>query len=510
VAVGRWGPKGKAAAGIVAVGCLGLLVWRVALWQPAPRGPRTIISSRPLVLSTPAENAAQLRASVRAANILIIVMDAARADHLGCYGYPRNTTPNVDRLAAESLLFERHYTDYPQTKTSTASLFTSRHADTHLATEMQEIAADTFAMQRGLKHAGLTTAYFYSNAWASPWGFAEGFDDIYSPNSGAAWRDPTRAPASAEVHRIGPNTEAVLAAFSGWLASRAGDRFFAYVHLTPPHFPYDAPKEMAALFTGRAPNYRRGRSPFPEAKDAGGPGPHHHPGSDLVNKYDANLRYADWAVGRIVDELRKRGLLDKTLLLVTSDHGESFGEHGYNWHPACPFEEALHIPMLIRFPGGRPAGRVSALTENTDLLPTIYDLLALPLPTQLIQGRSFLPLISSEKAAIHQYLFSHTGGLLPCYVVRDLRYALLLYEGGKLRALYDLDNDPWQMRNIIDRQSERAARMADAFRQFALTQRTTPLQFVDANARPRAVPRGKNVTLTEETKKQLRTLGYVQ
>jgi len=144
------------------------------------------------------------------------------------------------------------------------------------------------------------------------------------------------------------------------------------------------------------------------------------------------------------------------------------------------------------------------------LLPTIYDLLALPLPTQLIQGRSFLPLISSEKAAIHQYLFSHTGGLLPCYVVRDLRYALLLYEGGKLRALYDLDNDPWQMRNIIDRQSERAARMADAFRQFALTQRTTPLQFVDANARPRAVPRGKNVTLTEETKKQLRTLGYVQ
>ena len=165
MAVGRWGPKGKAAAGIVAVGCLGLLVWRVALWQPAPRGPRTIISSRPLVLSTPAENAAQLRASVRAANILIIVMDAARADHLGCYGYPRNTTPNVDRLAAESLLFERHYTDYPQTKTSTASLFTSRHADTHLATEMQEIAADTFAMQRGLKHAGLTTAYFYSNAW---------------------------------------------------------------------------------------------------------------------------------------------------------------------------------------------------------------------------------------------------------------------------------------------------------------------------------------------------------
>jgi arylsulfatase A-like enzyme len=502
---------------VLAAAVLALVVvggWRwAAHCLRAERGARTIVSGRPLVLSAPPAGAAEARSSVAKPNVIICVLDAARADHTGCYGYPRDTTPNLDKLARDSLVFERHYAEYPQTKASTASLLTSRHADNHLAVEMREVGRDNFFIEQGLKQAGFSTAYFNSNAWASPsWGFAKGFDAIYSFAAGGERGQGGRRPHGApEMHRISREPEALLSAFSRWLDSNGKDSFFAYLHFLPPHHPYNAPEEMRRLFAGsRPPRYRRGRIPFRGVRNVGGPAEHEHLGPDVVNKYDANLRYADWAVGELVAELGERGLLDKTLLIITSDHGETLGEHGYRWHPACPFEEALHIPLLIRFPGGRPAGRVSALTQSLDLLPTIYELLRLPVPTKLVEGRSLMPLITGEKTAVHDYLFSRTGGDPACYVVRDLRYSLLLFEGGKLRGLYDLKADPWQRRNIIRREAERADRMADAFRRFALTQRTRPLQFVEANAKPEELPAGRQVKPSEDMKRELKALGYLK
>ena len=502
---------------VLAIAVLALVAvggWRWAAYHfRAERGARTIVSSRPLVLSAPPAGVAGPSASVSEPNVIICVLDAARADHIGCYGYPRDTTPNLDKLAGDSVVFERHYAEYPQTKASTASLLTSRHADNHLAVEMRAVGRDNFFIEQGLKQAGFSTAYFNSNAWASPsWGFARDFDAIYSFVAGGEREQGGRRPRGApEIHRISREPEELLSAFSRWLDHPGRDRFFAYLHLLPPHHPYNAPEETQRLFTGSSPpHYRRGRIPFRGVRNVGGPADHEHLGPDVVNKYDANLRYADWAVGEILAELRERKLLDDTLLIVTSDHGETLGEHGYKWHPACPFEEALHIPLLIRFPGGRPAGRVSALTQSLDLLPTIYELLRLPVPTKLVEGRSLMPLIAGEKTAVHDYLFSRTGGDPACYVVRDLRYSLLLFEGGKLRALYDLNADPWQRRNIIGRQAKRADRMAEAFRRFALTQRTRPLRFVDANAKPGELPAGEQVKPSEDMKRELKALGYLK
>jgi len=475
---------------IAALALVAVAGWRWATYQlRAERGPRTILSDRPVVLSrAPAGGMAGISLPAEA-NVIVCVLDAARADHVGCYGYPRDTTPNLDKLARESVVFERHYAEYPQTKASTASLLTSRHADSHLAVEMRKVGQDSFFMQRGLKQAGFTTAYFSSNAWASPsWGFTDGFDTVYSFNAGGFRGGDGPARAAPEFHRISREPEELLSAFSRWLDQRDGNRLFAYLHFLPPHHPYNAPEEMQRLFAGSPPpRYRRGRIPFRGVRNVGGPGEHEH-----------------------LAKLRRTGLLDETVLMVTSDHGESLGEHGYKWHPACPFDEALHIPLFIRFPGGRPAGRVAALTQTLDLLPTIYELLRIPAPAHLIEGRSLLPLIRGEKTAVHDYLFSRTGGDPACYVVRDLRYSLLLFEGGKLRALYDLKTDPWQRRNMVTREPKQVERMVEAFRHFALTQRAAPLQFVEASARPPPLPTGQQVKPSEDMKRELKALGYLR
>ncbi|UCC68590.1 MAG: sulfatase-like hydrolase/transferase, partial [Armatimonadota bacterium] len=195
---------------------------------------------------------------------------------------------------------------------------------------------------------------------------------------------------------------------------------------------------------------------------------------------------------------------------VTADHGETFGEHGYKWHPPCPYDEVIRIPLLIKFPGDKgPVGRVRALTQTIDLLPTILDLCQAPYPREEVQGRSLLPLLTGEADKINDYIFARTTGTLPAYVVHDLRWALLLYEGGKLRALYDLTADPWQTRNVIEEQPERAAELIEVFRRFALAQRNPPLHFVDAEAATRDLPPVPEVRMSEESRRELKALGYL-
>jgi len=229
-----------------------------------------------------------------------------------------------------------------------------------------------------------------------------------------------------------------------------------------------------------------------------------------VNIYDANLRWADWAVGELEALLKQAGLFDNTLLIVTADHGEALREHKYEWHASCPYDEAIRIPLLIRFPGGAgPVGRVGALTQTIDLLPTILDLYQIPYPHDQVQGKSLLPLLTGQVDKVNYYIFCRTSGDWPCYVVRDHHSALLLYRGGKLRALYDLDADPRQTRNIIAEQPARAAALVQAFQAFAESQTYPPLDFVDPEAKP--PPRtGPTIKVEEETRRELRALGYLE
>lgn len=153
--------------------------------------------------------------------------------------------------------------------------------------------------------------------------------------------------------------------------------------------------------------------------------------------------------------------------------------------------------------------RVGALTQSVDLLPMIFDLFEIPYPDDELQGRSLVPLLAGEVDQVHDHVFARDAGDPASYLVRDLRYALILYEGGEPRALYDLDEDPHQTCNLIHEYPEKAAELIAAFRRFAETQRLQPLQFIDPGAEPAPVPSGPQLEISDGMREELKALGYV-
>ena len=146
-------------------------------------------------------------------------------------------------------------------------------------------------------------------------------------------------------------------------------------------------------------------------------------------------------------------------MLATADVSfDAMREHGYSGHSGVPYDEALHIPLLIRLPGKHPpTGRVRALTQTIDVMPTLLDLYGITYPDAQVQGRSLVPLLSGEVDRVNDFVFSRaTRSDHACYVVRDAHSTLLIFHGGQPRALYDMDEDPWQTRNIIEKQPKRA------------------------------------------------------
>ncbi len=454
----------------------------------------------PLTENLPAVSS--LREVMEGANIIICVLDAARADHVGCYGYPRETTPNIDRLARESVLFKNDFTQYVSTKPSTASLFTGQYADTHLAYENRELPEGTFTLARGLKKAGYRTVMFSSNPNASPkTGLGLDFQKVF---------DQSDVAPLVENWEQFTNPEPMLAHIRGWIDKNKKKRFFAYIHFDPPHKPYLQPEEMTKLFAGKTPpNFKPGRFAFPvedreEIRISVRP-----PLPEWINLYDANLRFADWAVGELEQALREAGAFDRTLLIITADHGEAFGEHGYMWHERAVYDELVHVPLLMRFPGAKKTGEVEALTQTVDLLPTVFDLLGAPYPED-VQGKSLLPLIAGTEKELHQYVVARSDGKPPSYLMRSQEWALMLWGNGKWRALYDLKADPGQRQNVVAEHPEVASELVAAFRQFAAGQRRPPMEFVEPGVKAGPLPKASERKLTEETKRELKALGYVK
>lgn len=455
-------------------------------------------------LSPSARAVAPLRKAADGASVVIVVLDAMRADHVGCYGYPRDTTPNIDRLAEESVVFENHFAQFTRTKESTASLFTSQYPDTHCAYRARPLEKSAFTIARGMTEAGFRTAFFSSNLNVSPtMELGRHFQDAYyDPQIHEETRDSETRWTPTPLLRL----------FDRWLDTARDTRYFAYIHLLPPHTPYEFPPEMATPFAGRTPPGFVGEDYHPDEFDFPiGAIPHDDifPLPEWINLYDSNLQYGDWAVGRIEESLREAGLLDSTVLIVTSDHGEGFGEHGFVWHGTGVHDELSHIPLLIRFPGGQVSGRLSSLSETVDLLPTIFDLFRLSYPRDQVQGRSLLGCIAGSESGVRDYAFTRAAQHHDKYMMRGSEHALLLWGNGEWRTLYDLRTDPKQNRNVIDEQPEIADAMAAKFEEFAKAQRVPPVNFLDPNAEKPKLPLVDETRLGPEAKKTLRALGYL-
>ncbi len=439
-------------------------------------------------------------------NIVLILADTLRADYLGFHGFQGDISPHLDRLASESIVFENCLAQAPWTKPSVASLFTSTYPRVHKLTNHDGMfwgdsdeeartgvlpdALTTLA--ESLRHAGYRTAGFVTNPWVDAlFGFAQGFEVFDNEHMG----------------RQVPG-DVVLAAARDWLAARETDEpFFLYVHLMDVHDPYDAPIRDSALLHS-SPSLG-GDLPLSEAppayllsrQDPNFTDDAKHKLKFWRSRYAANVRSLDRKLSFFIDYLRSAGLLDTSVLVFTSDHGDELHEHGGWTHGFTLHHHQLHVPLLIRNPGGAGGGRrVETGVELIDLMPTLIARAGAVVP-QEAQGRDLSGWLNGTARQEPAYRsWASAVRLIPnMYALRTERYSLLVHLDTDEAWLYDRTLDPGEQWNIATREPERVAELRQ--------QLATHLMEMDARDAPEPV---QTPVDDEDLRQRLKALGYAR
>ena len=444
---------------------------------------------------TPAEPAAsgaevtQVRAGAQGANLIVIALDAARADHFGVYGYARDTTPHLDRFLAESIIFEDAHSQAPNTKASVSSLLTSQFPDTHGVVGMYvALPSELSVLPEVLRAQGFRTVCFSANPFlSSSFAFGRGFDEFHE-----VFRD-----VHLDVNQLGRvPAELVAARASDWFREHQDERFFAYLHFLEPHDPYEPPEPFLSRYVSE------GES---EA-------------DRLMAHYDGNLAYADSVVGSLLAEIEELGLMERSVIVFLADHGEAFGEHGYFGHTGSVYTETTRVPLAFRLPpaSGIEAGRLSMMVSVVDVMPTALDVLGLPFPPTM-QGRSLLALLARLPAEQPTYAVSRsrgcdeTGGVERpeevTYALTTSQYTLLLGGLGKRVEVYDRVRDPGQRNNIARLEEDVTRQLLRQFEAWGHTQRVRPVVLPGGEV---LVAQEQMVTPEARTQEHLKALGYLK
>jgi arylsulfatase A-like enzyme len=362
-------------------------------------------------------------------HIVFILVDTLRADHLGAYGYERNTSPSIDALAAEGLLFENAYSTAPWTNPAIVTLFTGMHpqsvhpAAPHHRAIRQALPAELTTLAEALRRGGYSTAALIDHPGINArLGYDQGFDvftRLFKSEAADSW-------TLTDSRRVFEAMDEQLRAMNPQQPS------FVYLHLVYPHRPYEAPAPYHTLF-GPSPD----RVTRTQREGA-------------INIYDGEIRYTDDLIGRIVERMRALALLEHSIVVVTSDHGEAFWEHGMSQHGNSFYDELIRVPLIIRAPRDHPLqrGRSDGLVSTVDLYPTVLQLARLPVADG-IEGRSlFEPTGAVSRPRTIVFSESPHKG--------DIEAAASVGTGRKYirtrrwkHELYDLRRDPAERENRI-------------------------------------------------------------
>jgi arylsulfatase A-like enzyme len=425
--------------------------------------------------------------ALKGRSVVLVSIDTLRADHLGAYGYARPTSPNLDALARESLLFERCYSHSPKTASSHMSLFTGVLPAAHGVLNWDEggtrrpEALPTLASL--LKRAGYRTAAYTSGGNVSAGlGFDDGFDS-YVDASGM--------------------TSLALAQLALEDLARERRPFFLFVHTYAVHDPYLPPPEHARLFVdagyagrivasqealGVGSDWQQLHRAYWARVDAADPADRRH----VVDLYDAGIHAMDADLGRLLE--RFRALFgDEALLVVVSDHGEEFQEHG-RWTHSSLYDEVLRVPFLVRFPTAAHAGRVTATARLSDVMPTLLDWLGQKAPGH-VQGTSLLPVLAGSDRRPRPHLAEWSSMGMTAVRTSEVKYL----SAKKGEELYDLAQDPGETRNLLPAAADRAYALRLAGERI----------FEASFALKERLGRGDAPRLDPQTRKQLEALGYV-
>lgn len=457
--------------------------------------------SRPASESAPAGDAPPTHP-----NIVLISIDTLRADHLGCYGYPRDTSPRIDALARAGVRFEHAYAQASWTLPSHMCLMTSQYPHVHgVQRESQSLADAGLTLAEVLSRGGYHTAAFISWIYVSrKFGFAQGFDEFVEllPPKDQIDNATTAAFKAEEV-----SDRAVR-----WLDKRPADRpFFLFVHYFDPHIDYDPPPPFDALFdrdhAGRASGKYAWLSPY--IKEL-----HQQPRriaprdlEHVVALYDGEIRYVDTYVGQLLDALQQKVGLENCLIVLTSDHGEELDDHGsMEGHQWTLYEEVVRVPLIIRPPGRRPAAAV--VETPVELIDVATSLLAQVgiSPPDAFQGGNVFDL-TDRGFESPRPLFGEIQRHNRRQFVRSGRYKLIHTDdiGKNSRGvpvvagseLYDLSTDPRETRDLASQNAELVRTLT------ADLERMQVLVPESGSAAPQ--PAG----LSEIERRQLESLGYV-
>ena len=396
-------------------------------------------------------------------NVLIITLDTTRADHIGAYGCKSAQTPNIDRLAAEGTLFQYCYAQAPLTLPSHCTLFTGRYPMAHNVRNNAKYFLNNseFTLAEALQAEKYQTyAVIAAFVLLSKFGLHQGFDfydDILNPHE-LAHNFKSEIPA-----------QKVYEKFNGWLAKNSSQKFFAWVHFYDAHDPYNPPAAFAKRFA-----------------------------SDPLGRYDGEIAYVDLYVGKIIDDLRARGILEKTLLLIVGDHGEAFGEHQEHGHAIFCYEENLRVPLIFHYPASVAKGKtVLERVSLVDVMPTVLDILELPIPST-VQGKSFMNLLRGrrEKEPRSVYFESMYGkeemnwAPLTGIIAKNYKYISLPQP-----ELYDLQADRLEKENLFKKKNIVARELDKSLG-----------KFMASHSQRGGETRRE---LTESDKDELQALGYI-
>ena len=404
---------------------------------------------------------ARNRAPGKIRNVLLISIDTCRADYLGCYGFGLETTPNIDALAAQGVLFEHVVTPVPLTLPAHSSMLTGTIPPYHRVHDNLDyrLAEDNITLAELMKKAGYKTAAFVSAfVMDERFGIAQGFD-IYDDDCQEQFEH-----ALSEER----NAEQTTAAACHWLEENKDEEFFLFVHYYDPHTPLIAPEPFASKY-----------------------------GTDPKAGYAAEIAYTDYHIGRWLDNLKILGLYDSSLIIITADHGEALGEHGESEHGYFIYDCSIRVPLIVKVPGRKLARRVKDIFGIVDIVPTICSLAKITEPPG-VRGRDLTGYIKEKPKESERYLYCES--LMAC----DFQCNPLLavsterwkYIQTTREELYDLQKDSGELNNLAGAESKRA-RMMEQQLKLILQQNV------------RTGTNENKMNLDDESRERLASLGYV-
>ena|GEM_PF-884481 len=436
-----------------------------------------------------------LRHRATGPNVILISLDTLRRDHLGCYGYSRDVSPNLDRLAAASVVFDDPVTQAGSTLSSHKSLMTSVWPPMLRVPGDQRLDSRRETIAEVLLNSGYDTAAFANGlGWVTPvFRFDQGFSKFVVPSR----RIVPRLASAEEITRLG----------LAWVAGHRRNGFFLFLHYGDIHSdwgsrPYDAPEPYGSMFLppgserfDRSNEQVRG-SNYLSAINWGRYNPSQEEIEYIRGLYDGGIRYTDHHIGALVAGLADLGMLDRTMIVIFSDHGEEFREHGRMLH-GWVYCEVARVPLLMRFPKGEWGGtRVEGRVQLLDVVPTILDQLGIP-PGPEMRGRSLLGMVRGAEA---------TGPGGTAFTEGEDAYALrhdawmysLDFEDGH-REIYDIASDPLERLDLLGQFPDRETELSDMLLAW--------IGEVEAKALRGA--RGEPAKLDRKSRELLKSLGYL-